>query len=419
MRIAVVGAGFAGLRAAQLLERAGHTVYIYEARDRLGGRARTLKLKRGWVEAGPEWIGADHQRMHDLLAEFDMRAEPGPGPGWGVALGSRFPESDPPSEIAEDLKAFDALIRERAPAFAEEPWNHPEITRLDVQPASDLLDEACVSEAGRAWAEAIFQLDEGAPSSELSVAGYLWKKTAALHTIGKGSFRCPIGLQDLAERMAASLENRPILSRPLRTIRQHPDQVELWLEGEMAFVDRAVIAIPPPCLVEVDFEDALPAERWLAWQMMAMSPARKIGLRMESEYWDKSRLLTDEPWGQAWSGGRDGAVVRTIYGINETSDEDALSALADHEPAAREQCAGGAVFDWRSDPWAQGAYPMLPPGAVAGALPWLGKAWGRVHFIGDATAKWMGFMEGAVESAERVVEEIAQCESGSPDSDPS
>jgi monoamine oxidase len=37
-RVAVLGAGLAGLASATQLVRAGHDVTIYEARDRVGGR---------------------------------------------------------------------------------------------------------------------------------------------------------------------------------------------------------------------------------------------------------------------------------------------------------------------------------------------------------------------------------------------
>jgi monoamine oxidase len=40
----IVGAGFAGLTAALRLTQAGHSVWVLEARDRIGGKVRTEYL---------------------------------------------------------------------------------------------------------------------------------------------------------------------------------------------------------------------------------------------------------------------------------------------------------------------------------------------------------------------------------------
>ena len=49
MKIAVIGAGYAGLSAAYDLARAGHDVVIYEATDRPGG------LAVGFKEPNLDW----------------------------------------------------------------------------------------------------------------------------------------------------------------------------------------------------------------------------------------------------------------------------------------------------------------------------------------------------------------------------
>jgi lysyl oxidase-like protein 2/3/4 len=41
LKVAIVGAGFAGLRCADILVQNGAQVTIFEARDRLGGRVRS------------------------------------------------------------------------------------------------------------------------------------------------------------------------------------------------------------------------------------------------------------------------------------------------------------------------------------------------------------------------------------------
>ena len=61
--VAVLGAGVAGLAAAQALRDAGYTVAVFEARDRIGGRVATIRSD-AWpvpVELGASWV-------HDVAA---------------------------------------------------------------------------------------------------------------------------------------------------------------------------------------------------------------------------------------------------------------------------------------------------------------------------------------------------------------
>ncbi|MEM8592898.1 MAG: FAD-dependent oxidoreductase [Pseudomonadota bacterium] len=66
-RVAIIGAGFAGLGAAAHLTDAGIDVEIYEARDRLGGRVHTADLAGAKIDLGASWIhGTDLNPLTEL-----------------------------------------------------------------------------------------------------------------------------------------------------------------------------------------------------------------------------------------------------------------------------------------------------------------------------------------------------------------
>lgn len=59
-RIAIVGSGFGGLAAAIRLQAAGHSCVLYEARDKLGGRAYVYEKDGFRFDGGPTVITAPH-----------------------------------------------------------------------------------------------------------------------------------------------------------------------------------------------------------------------------------------------------------------------------------------------------------------------------------------------------------------------
>src|SRR3954454_52316 len=65
LRVVVVGAGIAGLTAADAVRRQGADVVVLEADERVGGRVRTLRGFAGGqvAEGGGEFIDAGHTVM--------------------------------------------------------------------------------------------------------------------------------------------------------------------------------------------------------------------------------------------------------------------------------------------------------------------------------------------------------------------
>src|SRR4051794_21805481 len=65
--VVIVGGGLAGLTAARALTKAGHSVLVLEARDRVGGRTLNHTLPDGQpVEAGGEFVGPTQTRVAAL-----------------------------------------------------------------------------------------------------------------------------------------------------------------------------------------------------------------------------------------------------------------------------------------------------------------------------------------------------------------
>ena len=75
-------------------------------------------------------------------------------------------------------------------------------------------------------------------------------------------------------------------------------------------------------------------------------------------------------------------------------------------PAIRSQFEKGSVYRWALDPWARGAFAVFRPGQMTTLMPRLSRPEGDIHFAGEHTSPWMGWMEGALESGERAAREV-------------
>ena len=71
--VCVVGAGYAGLTAAQRLTQGGKSVAVLEARERIGGRIWTHQLPDGSpVDRGGAWLGPRHDAIFGLAGEVGV-----------------------------------------------------------------------------------------------------------------------------------------------------------------------------------------------------------------------------------------------------------------------------------------------------------------------------------------------------------
>ena len=67
---------------------------------------------------------------------------------------------------------------------------------------------------------------------------------------------------------------------------------------------------------------------------------------------------------------------------------------------------GGLSHCWGLDPWERGSFALHTPGQM-GFIETLAAQEGRIHFAGEHTSPWTGWMQGALESGRRVAREIS------------
>ena len=101
-RVAVIGAGVAGLVTAQALAKAGRTVQVIEARGRIGGRINTDRSLGFAADLGASWLhGHEGNPLSPLTDNAGMK-KVATGESWIARAGGRVvPEAELPDWVDE------------------------------------------------------------------------------------------------------------------------------------------------------------------------------------------------------------------------------------------------------------------------------------------------------------------------------
>ncbi len=94
--VAIIGAGAAGLGAAQALENSGLSAIVLEARDRVGGRGHTIMAAPDVVfDVGCGWLhSADQNSFVQIAEQLDFEIDKSLPPWRERAFGKAFPQHE-------------------------------------------------------------------------------------------------------------------------------------------------------------------------------------------------------------------------------------------------------------------------------------------------------------------------------------
>lgn len=408
MKVGVIGAGLSGLYAAKLLEEAGIEVEIYEARDRVGGRAFTQKENGSQFDRGGEWIDADHERCISLVKELGLELDSSHALRWYWYGGEVCTEDS----VWQDCLDSEQKFGELAKSLIESDSN--QFSTLD-----ELIRAAATSERGYWWLTAQYRSDEGEEPKHVGIEGWLAAYSNYLERTGGelSAYRVVGGFGGLTATLANRLKAKLNFGFEIRKVSEQSGSVTAFFSnGEEVQFDHLILTAPPSALSRMDLGDTVPKASLEAFQACKMARIVKLNMRFADAWWERmgwsgSGLLSHSPLQQVWPGG---GTVMTAYSCGEDSEfwrsaPDIHAAVAAEVkrvfPEASELLE--VVFtDWVSDPYAGGGFSYCTVGFTEEQRLQLAKGTARIHFAGEHTAQWMGFFEGALESAERAVREI-------------
>ena len=204
----------------------------------------------------------------------------------------------------------------------------------------------------------------------------------------------------------------------MASVMQDENGVKVIVRGpggmETLSADRAICTLPCPVIGKI-FDDArLSAPKQRAIREQNYSRTVKV-FQSRTRFWQKQGLSgiasTDLPIERITPDpGLDqddrGALAAYPIGgytasLERMSEEERVRAAFDQArqifPELAQSFEGGVAHCWGLQPWQQGSFALHNPGQI-GFLNTLGKAEGRVHFAGEHTSAWAGWMQGAPQS---------------------
>lgn len=435
--VVVIGAGLAGLSAADALQRAGRRVVVLEARERVGGRTWTDSFRGARIERGGQWIGPEQPTVYALVRELGLHTFPSPTGGLQVldraGQVSTYQGTIPPVGLLNllPLQAALSLIehhRRQVPAAA--PWTAPQAAAFDahtLQSWMSRLPFPILADLLRPAVRTVFGADPG----EVGMLHFLAYTSSAggfnrLVDV-QGGFqqdRIVEGAQAISERLAARLSDVR-LGCPVREVHQDAEGVTVVTERERLRAGRVVVAVPLTLRCRIRFSPALPVDTEQLHQRCPMGATTKVFVAYERPFW-RDRGLSGE------AVCADGPVSVT-FDATAPGGQPMLLAFVVGQPArtwalrAAEERRAAVVdglrrwfgeeaarplwveeMDWTTEPWSGGCpISQFPPGTLSAFGPALRRPVGRVHWAGTETARrCTGFMEGALESGARVADEV-------------
>jgi|GEM_PF-407789 len=404
VKVAVVGAGFAGLSAAQALENLGHDVHVFEARERVGGRVWSQELIPGdgrtVIERGAEFVLEGYDRMSSIAADVGLTFA-----DMGMSYYVREPRG-----VAATPAAVSECAEQVAKASASAPWGTSlaEVTEqvrgiVDAAALTAYLSRLAVTNAGS--------------EDRLSAA------LAADMTSGfeqKPSFRVVGGNQRFAIEVAQRLSRPVTFNAPVTAIHWGQEGVRLrFAEGSSEVTaDRLVLAVPLAVARELFFAPALPAWKLQAWQRAGFGHAAKLHIPLSAPTtfgavqdvnhrfwtWTATDASGDvQPVLHCFSGS--GAALDALR--VESGPQEWAARAVELRPELSLNIEAALVTSWSDDPFAREAYSALTVEVHEGDDELLAQPVETVHFAGEHTAgDWAGLMEGAIRSGERAGAEV-------------
>ncbi|WKG05498.1 flavin monoamine oxidase family protein [Mycolicibacterium sp. HK-90] len=436
--VVIVGAGFAGLSAADRLVSMGVSVLVVEGRDRVGGRSFSGEVAGVKVDLGATWVAERHTAVRDLMARLGCSTtgqfDEGLNVLWMAGQRRTWTGTLPMVEPVdlEDLgrvqTALDKLLKT---VNVDAAWKSPHANELDAMSFGEWLDQQQAATSTRALMAIVTKVQWGCSPADVSLLHalrYIQAVGGLDHMLavegGQQQDRVTETTQEIAKRLAAQLGDRVVLETRVHRISQDDNGVTVYTDSAVINAKYAMVTAAPEHRAYIEFEPALPEKTQGLTRTFPMGALSKAFVAYDKPFWRADGLsgeaLTDT-----------GPVFITF----DVSPEDGPGILMvfcaprvydGFGPEIRQSLVLKQLVDlygpqaaipidyvdhcWGTEPFAPGGpHPAAPPYASVSYGDALTEPHGRIHWAGTETAgEWVGTMNGAILTGLRTAEQITQ-----------
>jgi monoamine oxidase len=447
--VVVLGAGLAGLGAAYNLMKRGYDVTVLEAQDRPGGRVQTARegfRRGGHAELGAIRIIDANEYTRRYVEEFGLEltpydtgmpaffmrgkrfAVPPAGQPWPLPGLAPDEQPDPSARLPQYLLSGMAKLGDISdPGW---PGTVPSARELDRTTVDGYMRAQGASKAWRDW----FYAQNGRVARINAAAGFAVESMS----VGNNVWSIKGGNDRLPYAFAAALGRRIRYRSEVVRISQDHSGVTIGFRDRTGQhqlrADRCVCALPFAPLRRVQLDAGFSHDKLAAIHKLKYMPAARCYFQTRTRFWEHDALGplgglnlvgTDTMAGRVWNTSSQQRDQTTGMLQAYMFDTEALEFASHGQrrvdavrrlfrtlvPGIDGQIIGLAHKTWQEDPWAGGGWGWTQPGDLRWMLPAMRRPERRVHFAGEHTSLWIAWMNGALESAERVVEEILAADS--------
>jgi monoamine oxidase len=382
----VIGAGLAGLVAADELASAGREVTVLEARDRVGGRTWSRRLANGaTIEMGAEFVLPGNTEVVALAERLGLGL-------W--EKGMRYGRRDPRDGVPVEPAALAAAVTDLGRALGA----------LDGAPTvRELLDSLPIDPAAREAMLARAEISSAASADEAPAT--------ALATLAHVDDQPSPSIAGGNQRLSLALADDVRLGDPVARVDWDEDAVALTTEGgHRAEADACVVAVPASVISRIEFSPELPEPKRAAFDAVRYGHAAKLFVPLAEPAEPSAVMSVPERywcWTATGDGGSPMPVVSCFAGSAAALERLEVAAgpgrwlesLAELRPDLALEPAGAVLSTWDDDPWIGAAYSIAPRPEVTAALI---EPLGPLAFAGEHTAgEYHALMEGAIRSGRR------------------